>query len=73
MRHSVSISLPDAVFKQLKVYSKKENANWSEIIRRSLREHFFRSEFSRLHQEALLEASKGGLHLTEEEIFKQIS
>lgn len=73
MRHSVSISLPEAIFKQLRSQSKKENASWSEIIREALREYLFRAEFSRLRRKALIEATKRGISLAEEDIFKQIS
>jgi metal-responsive CopG/Arc/MetJ family transcriptional regulator len=55
MRHSVSISLPNEIFKRLKLESKQEKANWSEIIRKALREYFFHSEFVRLHKRARLE------------------
>jgi predicted transcriptional regulator len=73
MRNSVSISLPDGIFKQLRSESKKENANLSEIVRKALREYFFKAEFARLHRKAMIEAAKKGIHLTEEEIFRQVS
>lgn len=73
MRHSVSISLPDGIFEQFKSQCKKENANGSEIMRQALRTYFFRKEFSRLRKKAVLEAARRGIHLTEEEIFKQVS
>ena len=73
MRQSVSISLPKGLLNQLKRESKKGNANWSEIIRRSLREYFFRSEFERLRRQAQIEAANRGVRVTEEDLFKQIS
>lgn len=73
MRNSVSISLPDVIFKQLKNESKKENAHSSEIVRKALREYFFREEFARLRRKAMIEAAKRGIRLTEEEIFEQVS
>jgi predicted transcriptional regulator len=73
MRNSVSISLPDAMYEQLKKENKKENANSSEIVRKALREYFFREEFARLHRKAMIEAAKRGIRLTEEEIFKRVS
>jgi len=73
MRNSVSISLPDAIFRQLRSESRKEKANISEVVRKALREHFFKVEFARLHRKAMLEATKRGIRLTEEEIFEQIS
>ena len=73
MRHSLSISLPDPMYKQLRTECKKENANGSEVVRQALRVYFFRKEFSRLRQKALIEAEKRGINLTEEEIFERIS
>ena len=73
MRNSVSVSLPDGMLKQLKVECKKENANGSEIVRQALRTYFFRKEFSRLRRKAVIESTKRGITLTDEEIFKQVS
>jgi predicted transcriptional regulator len=73
MRNSVSISLPDTILKQLKRENKKENASSSEIVRKALREYFFREEFARLRRKATIEAAKRGISLTEEEVFKQVS
>jgi Arc/MetJ-type ribon-helix-helix transcriptional regulator len=73
MRQSVSISLPTEMLKQLKSETKREHANGSEIIRRSLRDYFFRATFDRLRQDAQIEAAKRGVGVTEEDVFKQIS
>lgn len=73
MRNSVSISLPDSTFKQLKSESRKEHANLSEIVRKALGEYFFKTKFAYLHKKAMIEAAKRGIQLSEEEIFKQIS
>lgn len=73
MRHSVSISLPEGIYKQLKAECKKENANSSEVVRQALRVYFFRKELDRLRQIARIEAKKRGIALTEEEIFKRVS
>lgn len=73
MRHAVSISLPDGIFKQLKSYCQKEDANWSETTRRALREFFYHQEFSKVRDKFQLEAKKKGVHFTEEDIFKQVS
>lgn len=73
MRNSVSISLPDALLKQLKNEVREENANSSEIVRKALREYFFKEEFARLRRKAIIEAAKRGIHLTEEDIFEQVS
>ncbi|MEK6645755.1 MAG: ribbon-helix-helix protein, CopG family [Candidatus Firestonebacteria bacterium] len=73
MRNSISISLPDAIFRQLKSESKEESSNSSEIVRKALREYFFREKFDRLRKKAKIEAVKRGIRLTEEEIFEQVS
>ena len=73
MRHSLSISLPEGIYKQLKSQTRKENANGSEIVRKALRGYFFRTEFEHLHRIARIEAAKRGIEITEEEIFKKIS
>lgn len=73
MRHSVSISLPEAMYKELKTECKKENANGSEVVRQALRVYFFRKDLDRLHRIARIEAEKRGINLTEEEIFKKVS
>lgn len=73
MRHSVSISLPEGIFKQLRAQCREMNANWSEIVREALREYFFRTRFSRLRRKAMIEAAKHGISLSEEEIFKKVS
>ena len=73
MRHAVSISLSDRIFKQLKSYCRKENANSSETARRALREFFYHQEFSRVRSKFQLEAKRKGVRFTEEEIFKRVS
>ncbi|MBU4342760.1 MAG: ribbon-helix-helix protein, CopG family [Candidatus Omnitrophica bacterium] len=73
MRHSLSISLPEGMYKQLKTECKKENANGSEVVRQALRVYFFRRDFARARQKAMIEAEKRGISLTEEEVFKKIS
>jgi len=73
MRNSVSISLPDAVLRKLKDNSKKENANISEVVRKALKDYFFKTEFDELRKKAMLEAAKKGIVLSEDEILEKIS
>ena len=73
MRHAVSISLSDGIFKQLRSYCQKENANSSETTRRALREFFYHQKFSKVRGKFQIEAKKKGVHFTEEEIFKRVS
>jgi len=73
MRHSVSISLPEGIYKELKTECRKEDANSSEVVRQALRVYFFRKELERLHRKARIEAERRGINLTEEEIFERVS
>ncbi len=57
----------------MKSYCREENANWSEITRRALREFFYHQEFSKARDKFQLEAKKKGIGFTEEEIFKRVS
>ena len=72
MRNTLTISLPDDLLKKIKQQTKRESANYSELIRRALNEYFFTAEFKRLRQKALLELERKGISLTDEEIFKKI-
>lgn len=73
MRRSVSISLPEGIFKQLRVQCREMNADWSEIVQKALCEYFFRTRFSHLRRKAMLEAARRDISLSEEEIFKKVS
>jgi predicted transcriptional regulator len=73
MRHSVSISLPPVLWKRLRSYCKDENSSGSEIVREALRDYFFRTEFACLRRKAMIEATRKGIHLSEEEIFRRVS
>ena len=73
MRNSVSVSLPNVLLKELKSRSRSEHTHRSEIVRKSLREYFFRTEFARLRRKMSLEVARRGTEMTEEEIFREIS
>ena len=73
MRNVVAISIPDKLLKQLATEAKEENTSRSEIIRRSLKQHFFVRDFTELRNQAMSELAKRGISLTEEEIFEKIS
>lgn len=73
MRKVLSISLPDPLLRQLKEESKKENATYSELIRKAIQDLLFRKEFAELRKKAMLEAAQKGINLTEEQIFREIS
>lgn len=72
-RNVVAISLPFELLQKLSWEAKQEHTSRSEIIRRSLRQHFFARDFSKARNRILSELDKKGVHLTEEEIFKKVS
>jgi len=58
MRNVLSISLPQTVLKDLKSESKKEKASVSEVVRKALKDYFFRSEFERARKKVKMEMVK---------------
>lgn len=72
-RNILAISLPQELLKKLSWEAKQEHTSRSEIIRRSLRQHFFARDFTKARAQILRELDKKGIHLTEEEIFEKIS
>lgn len=73
MRNTVAISLPNDVLRILSAEAKEEHTSRSDIIRRSLKQHFFMRDFSRARNLALSELARKGISFTEEEIFEKIS
>ena len=68
MRNVLSISLPDEILKTLRNESKNESASVSEVVRKALKDYFFRSEFDRVRKKAQLDMAKRGIKPTEEDI-----
>jgi len=73
MRNIIAISLTDDILKKLATEAKEESTSRSEIIRRSLKQHFFVRDFTKLRNKAMGELAKKGITLTEEQIFNEIS
>jgi len=73
MRNVIAVSLPDNLLKKLVRESNEENASRSEIVRKSLQQHFFAREFTKLRNNAIRELAEKGITVTEEQIFKNIS
>lgn len=73
MRNVIAISLPSKLLKKLVQESKEENASRSEIVRKSLQQHFFAREFTKLRDKAISELARKGIVVSEEQIFKNIS
>lgn len=72
-RNILAISLPNDLTKKLSYEAKQEHTSRSEIIRRSLRQHFFARDFSKARNKILRELDRKGIHWTEDEIFEQVS
>ncbi|MBI4353412.1 MAG: ribbon-helix-helix protein, CopG family [Candidatus Omnitrophica bacterium] len=72
-RQIVAISLPSILLKKISAEAKNDHTSRSEIIRRSLKQHFFMRDFSAARNQTLAELDKKGVHLTEENVFEQIS
>ena len=73
MRSVIAVSLPSKLLKKLVKESKEENASRSEVVRKSLQQHFLIKEFTKLRNNAIEELAKKGISVTEEQIFKDIS
>ncbi|MBA3065996.1 ribbon-helix-helix protein, CopG family [bacterium] len=73
MRNVLSISLPNKLLAKLVQESKEENASRSEIVRKSLQQHFFVRELTKLRDNAISELARKGIVVSEEQIFKTIS
>jgi len=76
MRHSLSISLPEQLFKELDAERKKEEVGWSELARKAFRSYLVESGFDRLRQKTILQAAQQGVDATkmsDEEIIKFVS
>ena len=73
MRSVVAISLPGDLLKRLTAEARGDSTSRSEIIRESLKQHFFVKDFTRLRNEALGELAKKGIALIEEDVFNEIS
>ncbi len=73
MRNVVAISLNDSLLKKLAAEARTEHTSRSEIIRRSLKQHFFVRDFTALRNKAISELAAKGVTLTEDRIFDEIS
>lgn len=73
MRNIVSISLPADMVKEIKQESKKERATISEFVRKAVHEFCVRRKLDRLRQKTMLELTKKGISVTEQQLFEKIS
>lgn len=72
MRQTITISIPEAVKKELDTLSKQEGISRSDVVRESLRDYFFFRKFRALRAELLPKAEAQGVY-TDEDVFARVS
>jgi metal-responsive CopG/Arc/MetJ family transcriptional regulator len=72
MRSTITISLPQAVRKELDQVSRAEGVSRSDIVRESVRDYLFVRQFRALRKRMLPEAAGRGVH-TDEDVFGRVS
>jgi metal-responsive CopG/Arc/MetJ family transcriptional regulator len=72
MRETVTISLPQAVRRELDKVAKEEGVSRSELLRQSLEDFLFVRRFRRLRQRMMAAAQAEGIY-TDEDVFTRVS
>ena len=72
MRETVTISLPQAVRRELDKVAKEEGVSRSDVLRQSLEEFLFVRRFRQLRQRMMAAAQAQGI-FTDEDVFNRIS
>ena len=72
MRETVTISLPQAVRRELDKVAKEEGVSRSDVLRQSLEDFLFVRRFRRLHQRMMAAAQAQGIY-TDEDVFTRVS
>lgn len=72
MRETVTISLPQAVRRELDRIAKEDGVSRSDVLRQSLEDFFFVRRFRRLRQRMMAAAQAQGIY-TDEDVFTRIS
>ena len=72
MRETVTISLPQAVRRELDRIAKEDGVSRSDVLRQSLEDFLFVRRFRRLRQR-MLEASQAEVIYTDEDVFTRVS
>ena len=72
MRETVTISLPQAVRRELDRVAKEEGLSRSDVLRQSLEDFLFARRFRRLRQRMMAAAQAEGIY-TDEDVFTRVS
>jgi metal-responsive CopG/Arc/MetJ family transcriptional regulator len=72
MRETVTISLPQAVRRELDKVAKEEGVSRSDVLRQSLEDFLFVRRFRRLRLRMIASAQAEGVY-TDEDVFTRVS
>ena len=72
MRETVTISLPQAVRRELDKVAKEEGVSRSDVLRQSLEDFLFARRFRRLRQRMMAAAQAQDIY-TDEDVFTRVS
>ena len=72
MRETVTISLPEAVRRELDRVAKEEGISRSDVLRQSLEDFLFIRRFRQLRQRMMAAAQAQGI-FTDEDVFNRVS
>ena len=72
MRETVTISLPQAVRRELDKIAKQEGISRSDVLRQSLEDFLFVRRFRQLRQRMMAAAQARGI-FTDEDVFNRVS
>ena len=72
MRETVTISLPQAIRRELDRVAKEEGVSRSEVLRQSLEDFLFVRRFRQLRQRMMAAAQAQGIY-TDEDVFNRVS
>jgi metal-responsive CopG/Arc/MetJ family transcriptional regulator len=72
MRETVTISLPQAVRRELDKVAKEEGVSRSDVLRQSLEDFLFVRRFRQLWQRMMAAAQAQGI-FTDEDVFNRVS
>ena len=72
MRETVTISLPQAIRRELDKVAKEEGVSRSDVLRQSLEDFLFVRRFRQLRQRMMAAAQAQGI-FTDEDVFTRVS
>ena len=72
MRDTVTISLPQAVKRELDRVAKEEGVSRSDVLRQSLEDFLFARRFRRLRQRMMATAQAQGIY-SDQDVFDRVS